>query len=538
MKRLTGQAAKPQLSSLINSAADGDAQLLADLINESLRQVSRDLSALSPPEATANSADTDDTTCQFLVEPYEVFNKLSQINIHKSSGPDGIPNWFLRDFAFAISDPICHIFNSSISGGAVPSLWKRANVIPIPKTCPPKSIQDDLRPISLTPTLSKVLESLVGRWILAKTVGKFDPRQFGALKGRSTTHALIDITHMWHQALDDHNSARILFIDYSKAFDHVDHKTVLSKMKVFGIDPPLLKWMHSFLLNRQQRVKVGNAFSKWTTMNGGMPQGTWLGPYVFLILIDDLRTIMPTVKFVDDVTVTEIINLHSSSQMQTAADQISEWSQRNLMNINVKKTKEMLLGPILKNPPDQIVLNTVNIERVTSFKLLGITVMNNMSWENHVSAICAKSSKRLHFLTILKRSAVSPTDLLQFYKCVIRPVIEYACPVWQSSLTSDQSDRLESVQRRALKIIYNSSDYELMCALHSVEPISVRLDSLARTFFIRVSRPDDCLNRLLPAERSEDILNRLRQPNRLPFAICRTNRFLKSFLPYSLSNYQ
>jgi hypothetical protein len=128
MKKLTGQAARPQLSSLISSAADGDAQLLADLINDSLRQMSHDL---SPPKTTADTVNTDDMTCQFLVEPYEVFNKLSQINIHKSSGPDCIPNWFLRDFAFAIRDPICHIFNSSISGGAVPSLWKRANVVPI-----------------------------------------------------------------------------------------------------------------------------------------------------------------------------------------------------------------------------------------------------------------------------------------------------------------------------------------------------------------------------------------------------------------------
>jgi hypothetical protein len=165
-------------------------------------------------------------------------------------------------------------------------------------------------------------------------VGKFDPRQFGALKGRSTTHA--HITHIWHQALDDHNSARLLFINYSKASDHVDHK-IVSKMKIFGSDPPLLKWMHSFLSNRQQCVKVGNAFSKWITRNGGMPQGTWFGPYVFLIRIDDLKTIMPTVKFVDDVTVTEIINLHSCSQMQTAADQVCKWSQRNLMNINVRK---------------------------------------------------------------------------------------------------------------------------------------------------------------------------------------------------------
>ena len=121
----------------------------------------------------------------------------------------------------------------------MPSLWKRANVVPIPKLRPPKSVQDDLKPISLTPTLSKILESLVGRWILSKVTNKSDARQFGALRGRLTTHALIDITHMWHKALDDRNSVRALFVDYSKAFDHVDHSTVLKKMAALEIHPCL-----------------------------------------------------------------------------------------------------------------------------------------------------------------------------------------------------------------------------------------------------------------------------------------------------------
>jgi hypothetical protein len=277
IKRLTGQSARSEseMSSLVNDAAGGDARLLADLVNESLQQVSCDLRPLSPTYIV----DTTDADTQYSIKPYEVFDKLTRINIYKSPGPDGIPNWFLRDFAFAISEPICHIFNSSISQGTMPTLWKKSYVVPIPKTRPPKSIQNDLRPISLTPTISKVLESLVGRWILSKIADKFDARQFGALKRRSTVHALIDITHTWHQALDHKNSVRALFVDYAKAFDHVDHTTVLAKMATLGVDPVLLKWMHSYLLRRQQCVKIGRAFSSWTSPNGGMPQGTWLGFY-------------------------------------------------------------------------------------------------------------------------------------------------------------------------------------------------------------------------------------------------------------------
>jgi len=536
-KKLTGQSVKQkfELLPLINSVADGDAQLLADLINSSLQQVSNDLQ----PLPTEYSVETLDTAIEYVIQPLEVFCKLSRIKVHKSPGPDGIPNWCLRDFAFALSEPICHIFNASISQGIVPSLWKSANVVPIPKSRPPKSIQDDLRPISLTPTLSKVLESLVGRWILPKVIDKLDARQFGALRGRSTTHALIDITHMWHQVLDSRDSIRALFVDYSKAFDHVDHSTVLRKMAALGIDPCLLKWMHSFLLNRQQRVKIGRVvFSDWITLKGGMPQGTWFGPYVFIILIDDLNTIMATFKFVDDVTVTEHIDRSNISQMQLAADEIADWSHRNFMNINTKKTKEMLLDPIVKTPPASIVFDTGVVDRVTSFKLLGVVITDNLSWENHVSAICAKAGCRLHFLKLLKRSSVTRDDLLQYYKSIIRPVIEYACPVWQSGLTIEQRGRLESIQRRALHIMSGSLDYELNCALYDIETISVRLDNLTKTFFNRISSPGDYLNYLLPGERPAEIVNKLRHPNKLDGIICKTERYFKSFLPYALRNYQ
>jgi hypothetical protein len=157
---------------------------------------------------------------------------------------------------------------------------------------------------------------------------KFDIRQFGALKGRSTTHALIEITHTWHQALDEHNSLRTLFIDYSKAFDHVDHAIVLHKLTDLGVQPFLLKWMHSFLHDRKQCVKIGQVFSSWSTPNGGMPQGTFLGPYVFLVLINDLVTSVATFKFVDDVTLTEIVETHST-QMQSAVNQVIKWSAVN-----------------------------------------------------------------------------------------------------------------------------------------------------------------------------------------------------------------
>ena len=127
------------------------------------------------------------------------------------------------------------MFNASVREGKVPSLWKHANVLAIPKVNPPKSSESDLRPISLTATVSKVLEAIVGSWILDIVGSQLDDNQFGALKGRSTTHALVNILHHWHKALDEGQSVRVLFVDYAKAFDHVDHDVLLQKLKSYGV---------------------------------------------------------------------------------------------------------------------------------------------------------------------------------------------------------------------------------------------------------------------------------------------------------------
>jgi len=201
--------------------------------------------------------------------------------VHKSIGPNDIPNWIFRDFSPWLAEPICAIFNESVRQGVFPSAWKMANVVPVPKVTPPKSIESDLRPISLTPTLSKIFESFVGNWILTEIETKIDPRQYGALKGKSTTHELVDLLHHWHQALDSNSSVRAVFIDYAKAFDHVDHTIIIRKLSELGVPPVLIRWMASFLCDRQQRVKLSDCFSDWLTLKGGMPQGSFMGPLTF-----------------------------------------------------------------------------------------------------------------------------------------------------------------------------------------------------------------------------------------------------------------
>ena len=484
-KQLTGQSGRPELTTLANTYTDENMEKLADLINRSLQAVTADFVPLSTTDSASTTIEDQSIDDQYFIQPYQVYNKLSRIDIHKSVGPDNIPNWVLRDFAFALSDPICHIFNASVQSATVPEIWKKAFVVPIPKVNPPTSIDTDLRPISLTATLSKILESFVGGWMLEKVSHKFDSFQYGALAGRSTTHELVHLLHVCHQAVDNHQSVRAVFVDFSKAFDRVDHALVLKKMSHMGVQPFITDWMHSFLLHRKQCVKLGKVTSTWVTLNGGMPQGTWFGPYVFLIHINDLKTAQTTFKFVDDVTVVEFLNSTQSSEMQSAVEVIANWSALNHMQINTAKTKAMYIKPAsrLSQLMPTLSANNCPIEEVTSFKLLGVILSDDLRWKPHVDHTIAKASKRLHFLKLLKRSGMSPDDLLYYYKAVIRSVIEYACPAWQSSLSAYDMHRLESIQKRAIRVIFGSNDYEFYCVTCGLELLQTRLNNLSQTFF-------------------------------------------------------
>jgi hypothetical protein len=227
------------LDGLCNSLCDGDFNDLANRINEFLSHVADDLQPLSDDFLSNLHVGTEFLE-DFIIYPSMVELKLSNVSVNKAPGPDLIPNWFLKEMATFITNPVCAIFNASIRQGFVPDIWKRANVIPIPKSHPPKTIHSDLRPISLTSTLCKILESFVGRWILDRIEGQLDPNQFGALRGRSTSHALVSITDLWCQSLDSGGSVRTVFVDYTKAFDRVDHTLLLNKLLALWVPHPLL----------------------------------------------------------------------------------------------------------------------------------------------------------------------------------------------------------------------------------------------------------------------------------------------------------
>ena len=374
------------MHALAKRTTGGDITQLCNDINVFFHSVSSHLDPLSIPPINTEQ----DVPNKYIISITEVEHVLMKTDITKSPGPDGIPNWILHDLAGLISRPICCIFNSSIREGSVPSCWKRADVVPIPKSNPPRSIETDLRPISLTPVLSKQLESFIGKWMLESIKEKIDFNQYGGLRGTSTTHALVDLLQNWHNIIHTNKTVRILYIDFRKAFDSVNHVILLDRFRELGVHPVLISWLHSFLYQRQQRVKIGDEVSSWLTMKGAVPQGSWLGPLCFIVYVNKIEAEcgMRIHKYIDDITITEQITNGEVSHLQKSLDSITEWSSTNSMKINGRKTKEMTISFKKTKPQlDPITHEGIPLECVDNFKLLGIWVSNNMTWKYHVEHI-------------------------------------------------------------------------------------------------------------------------------------------------------
>ena len=308
------------------------------------------------------------------VTPVEVCGKMAKVSAFKSRGPDNEPNQIIKRFCYELADPVCTIFNTSLSTGVFPDMCKDAFITPIPKSQPVTS-EDDLRPIALTSCLSKILEDFVVKWLLEDIKHRIDPQQFGSLKGASTPFCLIDMINNWMKSLDSPSHyLRICFVDFSKAFDHINHNILINKLLELGVRSSIVPWICSFLGNPRQSVKIEHFQSDWGFVNGGVPQGTKLGPVLFLAMINDLQLKSPRIstwKYIDDVTISENVTTQDQSSLQTDLDSVSQWAQNNDMKLNGKKCKEMviLFFYAINQPSLASSFDDQQLERVSVFKV-------------------------------------------------------------------------------------------------------------------------------------------------------------------------
>ena len=228
----------------------------------------------------------------------------------------------------------------------------------------------------MTPVLAKTLEGFLCKWIDELCPDSDDPLQFGCVKSTCATHCLVELLHNWATVTDTPRYyIRILLIDFSHAFDKIDHNILLDKYSESDVPEFLVNWKYSFLCERQQRVKIDNCVSAWKSPAGRTPQGTKSGVRDFKKMVKDMSAELPLYKYVDDTTLFEVCERQTTSyKLQSSVEDVVQWCKQNKMGINEKKTKAMIINFAKKQDviPD-LLINGEKIERVTSSKLLGLS---------------------------------------------------------------------------------------------------------------------------------------------------------------------
>ena len=516
----------------INSGPDSSLTALANTINHAFLAPMNSFSPLYPDV----SVDVQNTNPPTVTE-FCVFKKLTALNPAKASGPDGIPGWLLKENADLLAPAITEILNCSYSEARLPQSWKEADVAPIPKQTPVYDVNKHLRPISLTPVLSKLAEDfVVDRYVKPAVLAKVDPRQFGTVPGSSTTEALVSMIHAWNSATDGNGATvRVVLFDFKKAFDLIDHQILIRKLNTYDIPEMVISWITDFLTSRKQRVKLGHdCLSEWGLVPAGVPQGTKLGPWLFIVLINELD--VPTTdlwKYVDDTTISETISKNQDSYIQAAVDTLANRVTADKFQLNESKCKELRINFGSKNTTsfDSVVVNGMPIELVTSAKILGLNVSSDLKWNRHIDSIIKKAKKRLYSLSQLKRSGLGIRELIQFYSTCIRPITEYACPVFHDGLPAYLSDELEGVQKRAMRIIFPFRSYNESLVESGLIKLSDRRQELVDKLFREVVlNEDNKLHDLLPAPNTCTMNLRNSRKFRPVF---KTNRFRNSFIPFN-----
>ena len=328
-----------------------------------------------------------------------VIAQLSVLNPNKAPGPDEIPPWFMKEYANEIAPALTKIFQESVDSGVVPMKWENANITAIFKKRS-KSNPENYRPVSLTCIASKVLEHIIHSHIMKyfERCNILSDVQHGFRAKRSTVSQLICAIHEMSSAINKDTSIHAVILDFEKAFDKVPHQRLLKKLQSYGIEGSLLKWLQSFLIGRCQSVVCEGEIAQPRSVMSGVPQGTVLGPLLFLTYINDLPdTLHSRIRlFADDALLYGLISgVSDSDQLQEDLYKLEMWQDKWQMKFNPGKCKILCIST-KKNPTlTKYMFCKSELEYVDSVSYLGITFNKNLKFSEHVSTIADKASKVL-----------------------------------------------------------------------------------------------------------------------------------------------
>ena len=396
------------------------------------------------------------TTCA------EIEKFIRSLQLKHSCGLDEISNRILKNIYPGIIKALQIIFNKSMQQGHFPENMKMALIKPIYKGKSKTEIIN-YRPVSLLPVVSKILEKIVNDRIIGffKKHKLFYEGQYGFRQGRSTTDAILDFTG---NILENFNKGRYtlgLFLDMSKAFDSLNHNTLLRKLEYYGIRGTVLCWFKSYLLKRKIKVKFKSETSQSYEMTYGTPQGSVIGPLLYLILANDLSkslTFCSAVTFADDTTVFASSSNLKFLYKKVSADllKLSKWFDSNSLTLNVEKSKYILFRPKGKdiNYVGNIELGGIRIDKVQNVKFLGIMINEFLDWELQIKHVLTKMISGNYSISMVKNMVPLSSKLLIYYAHV-QSHVNYALCIWGPMLKSKDLKKIKTQQNKSLRLLFN-----------------------------------------------------------------------------------
>ncbi|MCG8113681.1 MAG: reverse transcriptase domain-containing protein [Candidatus Thiodiazotropha taylori] len=481
-----------------------------------------------------------------ILTPLEVESVLKTLKVGKACGPNGLSNHVLRELTPIVSVPFCSLFNQSLRQGIVPAFYKDANVCPVPKKGDLSAVTNH-RPISLLNAESKLFERTVFKHLYnhLHTNNLLSSFQSGFIPGDSTVNQLTYLYHTFCEALDSGKEVRAVFCDISKAFDRVWHAGLLYKLEAAGVTENVLKWFENYLSDRRQCVVLPGTSSEWVYIRAGVPQGSILGPLLFLLFINDIVTdIASSVRlFADDTSLFIIVDnpINAAACLNSDLDKITRWAAQWLVTFNPDKTEALLISRKrnqLQHPP--LFMQNVQIQEVNSHKHLGIFLANDCNWHQHINFIKEKAWFRINIMRKLKFK-LDRKSLETIYISFIRPLLEYGDNIWDNCTQSEKDD-LEKIQNEAARIATGATKLVSLNNLYKEicwESLQKRRRDHKLTLFYKMnhSLAPEYLSSLIPQQVSNISRYNLRNSGNIQTIRAKTSQYHNSFLPSVLRDW-
>ena len=399
--------------------------------------------------------------------------KLASLKPFSAQGPDGLHPRILREAAEPLSAHLSLIFRHSLDTGQLPSEWKAGDIVPIykkgNKQCP-----GNYRPVSLTSVVCKVMEAIIRDKLMdyLSTTDQLHNAQHGFRTKRSCSSQLLTTLEEWSRAIENGDPVDAIYCDFAKAFDSVPHKRLLRKLRACGVAGRVLRWIEAFLTGRRQRVVLNGARSDWTDVVSGVPQGSVLGPLLFVVYVNDLpEVVQSSVQlFADDTKIYGSVGQATDVlRLQSDLDALVKWSSKWQLPFNTGKCKSLHIGSA--NSRHVYTMDNTALAQTSVEKDLGVQIDDSLKFREQAAAAVAKG---FQILSVIRRSfmTLDRTTLPLLFKSLVRPHLEFGNLVWGPHNRADQQ-QVERVQRRATKLVPS-----LRCLPYTVRLRELGLPSL------------------------------------------------------------